>query len=336
MIYKTINRANSCVLAFIASGIICSNAMAQSIEAFETLPVLQNKPLANAKIDPPQIAQVPPIIENPYKPAQYSIQYQAQIDAAVPQVPVENYIVKENKTDDTIFASAPNNGPLRMTYYRVPMNVIALDKKPQSDQHSIQKLTKPKAKTVWDYFKKPQPDAASPQATNPQRQRGPWRAIYEDTKSAIKNDLPQALADSLPWVDYERKQIPFDIVLNKVADGLNRASKEDPEWAINLKPELMDLARKMDAMPSPPQYKAEYAATEIKDEIAAKSFKKRPVWPGAKITDEEQIRPFALTSQTENELGGKSEILPASVKGDNFEDLDSPPKNTKKTVKKKK
>lgn len=329
-----------CGLAAIAFlGFTATDCLAQSIEAFETLPILpSNAPSLSVKEPVPYLA--PPIElkqeVSPYKPAQYSIQYQAQIDANANSIGVNNqktsdYLIKSPESKDTVYAIAPSKGPLRMVYYRVPMNVIALDQKKSVKSQPVTTPAKPKAKTVWDYFKSPQ------NTIKGGRVRGPWRAIYEDTKSAIKNDVPQAIADYLPWVDYERKQVPFNEVLGKVANGLDRAYQEDPEWAASLKPELMDLARKMDAMPSPPQYKAEYAVEEIDQASPSKSFKKRPVWPGAKFANEEQIRPFALTSQTENEIGGASEVLPANYQIDNFDDAPQAPKmkSSKKPSKKK-
>ncbi len=303
-----------------------SVAIAQSLEAFDALPNLAPK----TQIVPDKIL----VLDNPapqtYKPAQYSIQYQAQIDAQIPIAPKTEYVAPK-KDENTVYAVAPNKGPLRMTYYRVPMNVIALDKTPQKTPQNAPIANKPKAKTVWDYFKKPE----SPK--NPNRQRGPWRAIYEDTKTAIKEDVPQAIADYLPWVDYDRKNVPFNEVLGKVANGLDRASKEDPEWAISLKPELMDLARKMDAMSSPPQYKSEYAEPEIDEALGEKSFKKRPIWPGAKFAKEEQYRPFALTSNVMNDDGGTSIALEENPAFDNFEKSEKPETKIapKKKIKKK-
>lgn len=312
------------------------NVWAQSLQSFETLPIIKKTIEAAPPIAKPPTPELPqPIIENPYKPHSYSIELQAQKDAANQIVNPQNFMEVKQKDDNTIYAIAPNKGPLRMNYYRVPMNVIALDKAPPSQKTAPVNTPKPKAKTVWDYFKKDnqaQKDNLAPKRM--ETKRGPWRAIYEDTKTAIAKDMPQALADSLPWVDYERKNVPLDQVLDKVADGLNRANKEDPEWAASLKPELLDLARKMENMSTPPQYKEEYLPIAKMDDPAIKEFKKRPVWPGAKMVAEEQVRPFAINSQTEKEFGGNSQVLTGPIQVDNFDDEKPSPDNSKPKSKK--
>ncbi len=129
--------------------------------------------------------------------------------------------------------------------------------------------------------------------------RGPIKAIYQDTKSAIANDVPQALADHLPWVDTNRKQENFESVLDRVADNLQRASAADPEWAYPAQNEIRELAQKLDKLPSPPQYRDEtiYKNYDPKNDgiTVLDGYHKRPVWGGASASNIEQPqKPIAL------------------------------------------
>ena len=141
-----------------------------------------------------------------------------------------------------------------------------------------------------------------PQTPEEYAVRGPLKAIYQDTKSAIAHDVPQALANSMPWVDTNRKQENFESVLDRVTDNLNRASAADPEWAYSAQGEIRELARKLDTLPNPPQYRSEmlYSNYDPKqDEVASDSnYVKRPVWPGANSStsnkNEKEEKPFSL------------------------------------------
>ena len=129
--------------------------------------------------------------------------------------------------------------------------------------------------------------------------RGPIKAIYQDTKSAIANDVPQALADHLPWVDTNRKQENFESVLDRVSDNLQRASAADPEWAYPAQSEIRELAQKLDKLPSPPQYRDETVYKDYdpkhEDITTSTGYHKRPVWGGANASSAEQPqKPVAL------------------------------------------
>lgn len=150
-------------------------------------------------------------------------------------------------------------------------------------------------KKDWDEFNR------RPQSREEYAVRGPIKAIYQDTKSAIANDVPQALADHLPWVDTNRKQENFESVLDRVADNLQRAKAADPEWAYAAQNEIRELAQKLDKLPAPPQYREEtiyknYDPT--REEIAVyDDYHKRPVWNGANASGAEKPqKPVALKS----------------------------------------
>lgn len=141
-------------------------------------------------------------------------------------------------------------------------------------------------------------------------QRGPFKAIYEDTKTAIKRDVPQALADSLPWVDANRKQEPFENVLERVSDNLARANVTDPEWALPAQSEIRELAVKLDRLSNPPQIASDFNyASPNSMPNNTRAFRPRPVWPGAQASlNETQIRPATLTTNGVDEFGGRALI----------------------------
>lgn len=141
-------------------------------------------------------------------------------------------------------------------------------------------------------------------------QRGPFKAIYEDTKTAIKRDVPQALADSLPWVDANRKQEPFENVLERVSDNLARANVTDPEWALPAQSEIRELAVKLDRLSNPPQIASDFNyAAPYSNPNNTRAFRPRPVWPGAQTSlNETQIRPATLTTSGVDEFGGRALI----------------------------
>lgn len=127
--------------------------------------------------------------------------------------------------------------------------------------------------------------------------RGPWTRIYQDSRRAVVRDLPETLADSLPWVDRDRKDERLDEVLARVSDELNRARVSDPEWANAAERELRALGARLDRMPEPPPEAA--ASISPQTEPAnrhARPFRPRPVWPGAQATSEPQVRPATLTT----------------------------------------
>lgn len=137
--------------------------------------------------------------------------------------------------------------------------------------------------------------------------RGPMKAIVQDSSRALRRDVPQALADALPWVDNARKQEPFDSVLARVTDNLSRANASDPEWANPAQSEIRELATRLDRLSSPPQYRAEYQAPIISNNssniLTARPFYTRPIWPGARANSESQLRPVAILSNSQDEVG---------------------------------
>ncbi len=150
--------------------------------------------------------------------------------------------------------------------------------------------------------------------------RGPIKAIYQDTKTAIIHDAPQALANTLPWVDKDRKNQPTDVVLKNVSDKLARANAADPEWVKPARDQLFELSRKLETLPNAPQYKEEYQEQQMPQDPNSRAFKPRPVWPGSKIAYEPQNRPITITS--DGVEGNNPKLLIAQ----NMENIQEPPK----------
>lgn len=254
--------------AIFASNFLGDFANAQSLMAFKTK-ALEEKP----------IAILPPVEIS--KPKQYSIQNQALIDAYKNPISEKSDLIakqysKPNELpyeainpDKTVVYRANPYGPLRQRFYKVPMDVVAIE------QLEI--------------------TSATPKTNKP---RGPIKAIYQDTKTAIVKDIPIAIADALPWVDKDKKNKDYEIVLKQVADSLNRAKMSDPEWVLPAKDELFELYRKLEELPQAPQLKEEYqmAAKYENQSLDERPFKKRPIWPGAKANVEVSVRPISVTN----------------------------------------
>jgi hypothetical protein len=141
----------------------------------------------------------------------------------------------------------------------------------------------------------------------PQREtRGPFRRIYEDTRTGIVRDIPQALADAIPWVDRNRKDEPFNAVLARTADELSRAAARDPEWALPAEDEIRELAQRLSLLTAPPP--AQTASMDESRPIRpggpeTRPFRPRPIWPGASGRPEPQSRPLALITSSPEEEG---------------------------------
>jgi hypothetical protein len=130
--------------------------------------------------------------------------------------------------------------------------------------------------------------------------RSPIKRILQDTRTSIVHDMPEALADALPWVDRDRKNEPFEAVLARVADDLHRASLHDPEWALGAQSEIRELSKKLDRFPTPPpvQVQATTSILETQAGLTGRPFRARPIWPGASGRPEAQVRPVTVVTET--------------------------------------
>jgi hypothetical protein len=139
--------------------------------------------------------------------------------------------------------------------------------------------------------------------------RGPVRRILQDTRRGLTRDLPEAVADAMPWVDRDAKDEPFDQVLDRVSDELHRAALADPEWALPAQREIRALSRRLEMLPAPPPL------SQVPDEsrpvsVAAgrddRPFRPRPIWPGASGRPEAQVRPVTLVTSSVEQAGPRA------------------------------
>lgn len=127
---------------------------------------------------------------------------------------------------------------------------------------------------------------------------GPFKRIWRDTKKSVVQDIPEALADALPWVDRGDKDEPIEQVLARVSSDLSRASAKDPEWINPAESELRELSKRLATLAEPPTNSTPSAAVGSMPEqdTANRPFRPRPIWPGASGRPEMQSRPTALVT----------------------------------------
>lgn len=259
------------LFAFSLSVLFANDSFSQSLLAFKTKPLEASPIKIEAKREEktpvslhanikPQDLHVPKVVEVP-KP---------EIKPIVALAPV---ILPQKKAEIAPIVMAIKQAPIKET-----LKPAQKKSGPLRDKYTPEKYFNP------DGTVKP---------------RGPIKAIYQDTKTAILKDAPIALADALPWVDKDKKNKNYEIVLKEVADSLNRAQKSDPEWILPAKDELFELHRKLNDMPAAPQLKEEYQIASNAVDVMSEDrpFKKRPVWPGAKSNTEVSVRPVTITNE---------------------------------------
>lgn len=127
---------------------------------------------------------------------------------------------------------------------------------------------------------------------------GPFKRIWRDTKKSVVEDIPEALADALPWVDRADKDEPIEKVLARVSADLSRASAKDPEWINPAEGELRELSKRLATLAAPPATGIAGAtvATLPEQDTANRPFRPRPIWPGTNGRPEMQSRPTALVT----------------------------------------
>jgi hypothetical protein len=153
---------------------------------------------------------------------------------------------------------------------------------------------------------KPAPVEASvlPMAAQPaleakvNKPAGPFKRIWRDTKKSVMQDIPEALADALPWVDRGDKDEPIEQVLARVSADLSRASAKDPEWINPAESELRELSKRLSSLAEPPANgtPSTAVATMPEHDTANRPFRPRPIWPGSSGRPEMQSRPTALVT----------------------------------------
>jgi hypothetical protein len=171
----------------------------------------------------------------------------------------------------------------------------------------------------------------------PLEKRGPIAAIYQDTKTAIVKDVPQNVADVLPWVDKERKNQNYDKTLAIVADSLSRANQSDKEWAKPIANDLAQLARKIETLPNPPQYQEEIRPTRLQNQYSEeRDYQARPIWQKTAQNQEVGKRPIRLTNEGVDDIYDRGLIdISANEEANPVANVvEKAPHNSKKPVKK--
>jgi hypothetical protein len=133
---------------------------------------------------------------------------------------------------------------------------------------------------------------------NREKPAGPFKRIWRDTKKSVVEDIPEALADALPWVDRGNKDEPIEQVLARVSADLSRASAKDPEWINPAESELRELSKRLSTLAEPPEsgLTGSAAGNVPEQDTANRPFRPRPIWPGASGRPEMQSRPTALVT----------------------------------------
>jgi hypothetical protein len=289
------------ILAGFAVALPCWQASAQSSAAFSTVPYTQNKAPSTAIQRPAQVSATAPAHRGP-KPV--------TMFRAIPSP-----VAQQRTAIDLI---APSQGEA------VPAAVI--EPRASRPYSIVNQAQIDAAQTGWnpantDAVVAPpmvagmvasQP-VGSRSPTNQARRyqarqslyRGPFRRILQDTRRGITRDLPEALADALPWVDGDAKNEPFDEVLDRVSDELRRAAQSDPAWALPAQREIRDLSQRLSSLPAPPPLGQEVDDMSALDGLSSvdnRPFRPRPIWPGASGRPEAQVRPVTLiTSSVEQD-----------------------------------
>jgi hypothetical protein len=270
----------------IALAISPSSANAQSSAGFATRPYA---PVVQAPVQQAQRPVLPPQSEptapylNERRP--YSIVAQSQLDAQTmtpDPIPAWNPASK----DDVVAPPMVADGPLDATPRDEPIAAA-----------------------------RPRAGRGVPVTRGRPLHRGAISRIIRDTGRGITYDLPEGVANNLPWVDRDRKTEPFEAVLARVADDLNRATHTDPQWAFGAQREIRELSKRLDRLPEPPPMPAPIQTAQLAEAepLAGQSrpFRPRPIWPGASGRPEEQVRPSTIVTHTGLQSGPRSEGVTA-------------------------
>lgn len=266
-----------------ALGVLClsTGALAQSAGAFATSPYVPFMPAAKPSPEAclcaePKQAVAPALTPQPMKPERQGVGPGGQV------LPIVMF-------RGTPAAPLPKPAVVSM----VPV-AIALPTEIQQPVAPVVVAPPPVAAPVQHVA------AAPPAAPAIKRQKpaGPFKRIWRDTKKSVVQDIPEALADALPWVDRGDKDEPIEQVLARVSADLSRASAQDPEWVNPAESELRELSKRLATLAEPPADTASVPTrvTLPEQDSANRPFRPRPIWPGASGRPEMQSRPTALVT----------------------------------------
>jgi hypothetical protein len=266
-----------------ALGALCfsTSAMAQSAGAFATSPYVPFMPstkLATEACACPAVkpVAVPGINAKPLKPEPKTASIAGQILPIVmfrgkPPAPLSRPAVVSMVPAAIALPAEPPRQPAPVTVASAPAQV---------DVPVLRVAAQPAVKAKAD------------------KPAGPFKRIWRDTKKSVVQDIPDALADALPWVDRGYKDEPIEQVLARVSADLSRASTKDPEWINPAESELRQLSKRLATLAEPPVSGTSSAAVASipEQDAASRPFRPRPIWPGASGRPEMQSRPTALVT----------------------------------------
>lgn len=189
----------------------------------------------------------------------------------------------------------------------VSMQPVPLALPPEAPPASVPAPTPPMAQPIAAPAAPPAAPPAAKPMTQAKREKpaGPFKRIWRDTKKSVVTDIPEALADSLPWVDRGDKDEPIEQVLARVSADLSRASANDPEWVNPAESELRELSKRLSTLaePAADPTPSPMAAPRVEVDAAGRPFRPRPIWPGASGRPEAQSRPTALVTGSSLQQG---------------------------------
>jgi hypothetical protein len=325
---NTANRSSylSSIVTLTLAGLIVaplgSLAFAQSSAAFATVPYLPNTvPLPDVqapKAAPSKPAIVPTTPK--YKGPAPIVMFRASTPPPVP-VPQASAVNMEPSEAVPQLQSAPRPYSIVNQAQRDaasstwnPANLDDVMAPPV-----VAGMTAPVAPTLPRY---------APVSHSAQPHRPAIKRILQDTGRSLVYDVPEAVADALPWVDRDAKNEPFDQVLERVSEDLNRAAVADPAWALPAQREIRALSKRLEMLPAPPpltQNSGDSRPVAIIAGLEDRPFRARPIWPGTSGRPEAQVRPITIITASGQQDGPRATGVAARYVPAAEDDSGAPP-----------
>lgn len=298
--YRASNTTSAALLIG-ALGLVClgSHAWAQSAGALATSPYV---PFPSPAAQKPA-AQKPALESCPCAPTKPGVAADAAPKAQKPAAP---FVSGGQVLPIVMFRgtpAAPLPKPAYVSLVPVPLSLPPVGAQPApTAPAAAPPVAAPILQVATAPSAPPPPAPASAPAPMSQakaeKPAGPFKRIWRDTKKSVIQDVPEALADALPWVDRGQKDEPIEQVLARVSADLSRASARDPEWINPAESELRELSKRLSTLAEPPAdgTLGGVVTPVVEVDAAGRPFRPRPIWPGASGRPETQSRPTALVT----------------------------------------